>query len=216
MLATSAVTSQQHSWVPVTANTSALDLFRRAICERDEQAWAIIVEQYSGTVMSAIRRHPAWRQSHEDDIYWINRSFQRFWTALGPERFEHFTDLPAIIRYLRMCAVSVLLDDLRSAHRRPSVSMDATTPESAVEADHWDAITDRLDAATLWAAVFDALADDTERMVARLSFIRGASPREIFARHNDRFNTVDDVYRVKRNLVQRLRREHGLQSYLRR
>jgi hypothetical protein len=201
---------------PVTANTSALELFRRAICERDEQAWATIVEQYSGTVMSAIRRHPAWRQSHEDDIYWINRAFQRFWTALGPERFEHFTDLPAIIRYLKMCAVSVLLDDLRSAHRRQSVSMDMTTPDSAVEPDHWDAITDRLDAATLWATVFDALADDTERMVARLSFIRGASPREIFARHNDRFNSVVDVYRVKRNLVQRLRREHGLHSYLRR
>ena len=41
--------------------------------------------------------------------------------------------------------------------------------------------------------------------VARLSFVRGLTPREIYARHPQRFGAVGDVYHVKRNVLERLR-----------
>jgi hypothetical protein len=190
-----------------------MDLFRRAICERDDDAWTKIVEQYRRMVLGTIRRHPAWRQLHEDDIYWINRSFQRFWTAVGPERFGHFTELPAILSYLKMCAVSVLLDDMRALRRIQLAPVPEATPQGGIEPDHGDVVMDRLDAAALWAAVREALVDDTELLVAQLSFISGASPCEIFERHGDRFGSIQDVYRVKRNMIERLRRKRWLHRY---
>src|SRR5947209_3592719 len=187
------------------ANTSGMELFRRAICEREDQAWTSIVEQYSGTVLAAIRRHSASYQLHEDNIYWINWSFQRFWTAIGPDRFGQFTELASILGYLRTCAVSVLVDDLRALRRAQFAPIHETSPECAVEPDHGDLVSGRVDGAALWAAVLEALVSDTERLVAQLSFVGGLSPREIFARHSDRFASVEDVYRVKRNVVDRLR-----------
>lgn len=194
-------------------NASRMELFRRAICDREDAAWSSIVEQYSGTVLAAIRRHSASHQLHEDDIYWINRAFQRFWGAIGPERFGQFAELPAILGYLKMCAVSVLLDDLRASRRAQFAPIHETSPECAVEPDHGDLVSGRVDAAALWAAVLEALVSDTERLVAQLSFVGGLSPREIFARHSDRFASVEDVYRVKRNVVDRLRSKRGLSDH---
>ena len=204
----------QHSPQGVTGRDgTGLELFRRAICERDEEAWRAIIEQYRGIVVAAIRRRPAATQLREDDMYWVNRAFQRFWVAVRPERFEQFAELPAVLRYLSMCAASVLLDDLRARRGFQFLSLDEAGPHSARAADHGDLVSSRLDAAALWGAVREALPDDTDRLVAQLSFIGALTPREIFARHRDRFETVNDVYRVKRNLMERLRRDPLVRQY---
>ena len=198
---------------PAGKDGSGLELFRRAICERDEEAWKTIIEHYHGIVLATIRRHSAATQLREDDAYWVNRAFRRFWVAVRPERFEQFTELPAILRYLSMCAASVLLDDLRARRGFQFLSLDDAEPHSAPCVDHDELVSTRLDAAALWAAVRAALPDDTDRLVARLSFVGALSPREIFARHSDRFETVKDVYRVKRNLMERLRRDPAVRQY---
>ena len=62
----------------------------------------------------------------------------------------------------------------------------------------------------LWRAVNAELRSDDERLVARLSFLRGLTPREIFARHPDRFEDVVSIYRIKRNIVDRLRHSRAI------
>ena len=54
--------------------------------------------------------------------------------------------------------------------------------------------------------------DEAEQLVARLSFVAGLSPREIRARHPDRFADVNTVYRIKRNLIDRLRRSQCIEQ----
>ena len=43
-----------------------LELLRRAVCDRDGQAWAMVLEQYRGLVNAWVRQHPA-STSVEDD-----------------------------------------------------------------------------------------------------------------------------------------------------
>jgi len=50
--------------------------------------------------------------------------------------------------------------------------------------------------------------------VAHLSFVAGLTPREIRARHPDRFVEVYEVYRLKRNVIDRLRRSGAIQQLL--
>jgi hypothetical protein len=196
-----------------TETSSGFDLFRRAICEQDQTAWATIVEQYRGLLLATIHRQPMAAQLGEDDAYWVNRALQRFWCAIGPERLAQFPGLPAIVRYLQLCATSVVMDELRARRRWRCVALESAEEEevSAITADHADQVVDRLDAAALWATVQDALPDRTDRLVARLSFVGALSPGEIFARHPERFATVNEVYRRKRNLLERLRRDPRLQ-----
>ena len=54
-----------------------LELLRRAIVERDQAAWAAVVGQYRGMVLSWQRRGYGTAMQHEDDDHWVNRTFER-------------------------------------------------------------------------------------------------------------------------------------------
>ena len=63
------------------------EIFARAVVSRDEHAWAAIMAQYRGIILSYVGQHAAAAALREPDEYWVNRAFIRFWTAVGPERF---------------------------------------------------------------------------------------------------------------------------------
>jgi len=185
---------------------SSLELFRRAVCERDELAWSMVVDEYSQFVRAWIRQHPATYQVREDHEYLVCASFARFWAAMKPERWEHFRDLASVLRYLKLCAHSQVLDAARTARPWRTTSLDDLTDEPTnahdVEAD----LIDAMSAAELWQLIRGALPDESEQMVAYLSFVREVRPAEICALHPERFPNAAAVYRVKRNIVDRLRR----------
>jgi hypothetical protein len=51
-------------------------------------------------------------------------------------------------------------------------------------------------------------------VVAYLSFTRELKPSEIFGRHPRLYASVADVYRIKRNLIERLRRSPDVRAFL--
>ena len=50
-------------------------------------------------------------------------------------------------------------------------------------------------------------------MVTDLYFIQGLKPRVIYELHGDRFATIQEVYRIKQNLMERLSRNADLQQF---
>src|SRR5689334_9279552 len=90
------------------------ELIRRAIVDRNQQAWEAFFMQYRGIVLSWIRRHPASDRLAEEPEFWINRAFERFWIALTAERFAQFPSLASLLRYLQLCINSILVDATRS------------------------------------------------------------------------------------------------------
>jgi hypothetical protein len=188
------------------------ELFARAIVRRDDGAWAAIVAQYRGIVLAYVGQHAAAATLRESEDFWINRAFSRFWTAVGADRFGQFPDLPALLKYLKMCVHSVLMDELR-ARRNAWTSLDEM-PEStpSLESDEQSVI-GRLASEQLWAAILREMQDETEQIVARLSFGRGLKPAEIYEREPGRYADVADVYRIKRNIVERLRRNPEIRAF---
>ena len=104
------------------------------------------------------------------------------------------------------------MDELRARRRRPSVSLDEAVDD--LGGPHGEPDASHLDAAALWSAVRQALPEPTYQLVAELSFVRGCTPREIFARHPDKFATINDVYCIKRTVIGRLRRDQRVREYL--
>jgi hypothetical protein len=161
-----------------------------------------------------LRQHPSWsaRGSDEDDL--IARVFERFWRAIGPERFHLFADLPALLKYLKLCCHSAVLNEVRSQRSTTVVSID-DAPEETMASDTAEAaVIDSLATRELWAVVEAELHDDAERLVAYLSFALDLKPSEIHERHTDRFPSTADVYRIKRNVIDRLRRSASLREFI--
>ncbi len=185
---------------------SCFELFRRAIGERSQPAWEAIYAQYRGIVLSWVQQHPAFPTTRDDAEYWLNRAFERLWSALPPERFSSFAELTALLRYLKMCVHSVLTDEQRRQARVQLEALSEETVEALEPADTEHGVIGDMAGRDLWNAISAELHDEAEHLVAHLCFVLDLKPQEIQRRRPDRFATVADVYRVKRNLIERLRR----------
>lgn len=190
------------------------ELFSQAVGERDETAWAAIVDQYHSIMLAFVRQHAAAASLGESDDFWVNRAFQRFWLAVNPHRFASFKDLPGVLQYLKLCVHSVLLDEVRARRAKHTTSLQALASDVPERGSIVDSVLDSLARQQLWTAVLNETQDGAERQLAILSFARGLKPADVQARHPDLFPSVADVYRVKRNLLERLRRSPQVRAFL--
>ena len=195
-------------------DAAGLELFRRAVVDRDTAAWAAVVEIYRGLLLAQAGRRAVRGLVTEDDGFCVDRAFQRFWMATNRRQQQQFDDLASILKYLKMCLGSVLLDEARARRRQACVSIDDISPDTWVAADPAAEVLANAARQELWTTIDAELRDANERLLARLSFVSGLSPREIIARHPDRFQDVFDVYRTKRTMIERLRRSPRLRELL--
>jgi DNA-directed RNA polymerase specialized sigma24 family protein len=197
-------------------DAAGLDLFRRAIGQGDESAWRMITEVYRGFLIAQARRPAIRGLVGQDDGFCVDRAFQRFWRATRSGRVGQFDDLASALKYLKMCLGSVLIDEARVQRRHAYLSLDEhVSPDMLVCGDPSEQVVDRLARRELWESIECELTDPSERLVARLTFVDGLSPRQILALHPVEFPSVFDLYRVKRNLIDRLRRSETVRRMLR-
>jgi hypothetical protein len=208
--------AQEHKYAcgEVTDDAAGLELFRRAMVDGDEGAWEVITDIYRGLLVAQASRRVVRGLVVEDDGFCVDRAFQRFWRASRNGHVHEFNDLASILKYLKMCLSSVLLDEARARRRQAWVSIDDVPPETCVSADPSAQVINQLAGRELWKIIDSELVDPSERLLARLSFVGGLTPREILARHLDRFEDVFEVYRTKRNMIERLRRCRALRQLL--
>jgi DNA-directed RNA polymerase specialized sigma24 family protein len=179
---------------------ACLELFRRAIVERDDAAWESVYTQYAGLARIWLNA----RMDNEDEG--VNAAFERFWRAVDSAKFARFGSLAAVLGYLKMCVRTTVLDHVRAQSRSAGeLDLDAIPAISAQATGQAD-VGDRLDAADLWRQVGDILTDERERRVIYLSYVIGLSPREIRAYPGGEFPRMDEIYRLKRTALDRLRR----------
>ncbi len=183
------------------------ELFRRAIVERDNAAWSAIYAQYTAIVR-------VWLHARMDDEEGVAAAFERFWRALDAAKFTGFGSLAAVLAYLKMCVHTAVVDRARTQRAaEANLTLDAARIVPAVD-DVEATVAGNLDGATFWAMVRAALDDERERRVLYLSYAKDLTPREIHARHGADFPRIEEIYRLKRNALDRLRRSPALRAYV--
>jgi DNA-directed RNA polymerase specialized sigma24 family protein len=192
------------------------ELFRRAIIDRSQQAWELIYVQYRPLVAGWVGRHPAFPVSGEEVQYFVNRAFEKMWGALSSDKFGRFPDLKSLLRYLQMCVHSVVVDQARAAEQAlVDVQLEAAAAHSASnaprEADRALAGVYRQE---FWDQIRARLNDEKEQLVVYGSFVLALKPRELYAQSKGVFRDVKEVYRVKENVLARLRRDAELAEIL--
>jgi len=192
----------------------ALELLRRAVADRDPDAWEALVDQFGGIVRASIRRYRDFPASGSDETFLVYRTFERFWMAIGAERLSQIPSVGALVAYLKTCAHSVVMDEVRERADSRRMSLELAPPLAFEVPDATTRVVDRLTAGELWDAIEAEVNDRAEHAVAYQSLIRGAKPGEIYATHPELFDDVADVYRIKRNLLERLRRSPRIRRFL--
>jgi hypothetical protein len=184
-----------------SAERFCLELWRRAVVRRDDDAWSAIYAQYEGMV----RRWLNAPKDEEDED--VPTAFARFWHAVDSAKFAGFSSLAAVMQYLKMCAVTVRLERARRARSTGrNEPLDEQTNDVPDPGDMAGAVLARLDAAALWGLVNEVLRDELEHRVIYLSFVLGLTPREICARYGAQFASAGEVYRLKGAAIGKLRR----------
>src|SRR2546430_3521905 len=191
-----------------------LELFRRAIVNRDDDAWACIYQQYAPLVLTWITQHqsatPLLGQDGSAPL--VNAAFAKLSQALTPAKMENFDSLAALLKYLKMCVHSVVADEVRARQARQyEETLESIEHEPAAD-DPADDVVSTIAAQGLWQVIQEELNGEDERMLIYLAYVQGMKPSEISSQHNRLFPSVEDVYRIKRNVLERLRRNRRLQT----
>jgi hypothetical protein len=193
------------------------ELFRRAIVDQDQLAWEAIITQYHSLVGKWVIQHPGFETSGEEAQYFVNRSFEKIWVALISEKFQGFNELGFLLRYLKMCVHSVISDHHRSLELAELVELTEEAAD-AIEDDQpslEDSALDRMDRKAFWDSINARLHDEKEQKVVYGSFVLALKPREIFEHSQGMFESIDEVYLVKQNILSRLRRDVELSRLIR-
>jgi hypothetical protein len=203
----------------VPGSEAGAALFRRAIIDRDEQAWAQLYQELLPQVQTwislEVREQPQ-LVCHEEVMPLVNATFARFAQSVTPTKLERFAQLPALLKHLKLCASSVVADEARAAAQwQKEETYVRRESEPDVFGDVSSLLVLRLANQGLWRAVGDELHGEDERIQVRLGFIGGLKPHEISALYPQFFpRGARDVTRVRRNVLSRLRRSHRLRHYL--
>jgi DNA-directed RNA polymerase specialized sigma24 family protein len=197
------------------------ELFRRAILHRDPCAWEHVYAQYRPLVAGWVRRHSAFSSTGEEVHYFVNRTFEKMWLAVTPDRFSHFENLKSLLRYLQMCVHSTILDVVRANECQSTtvgladipVEMLAVGDGSNDPAVEHTAL-EQVQRQAFWREIDARLHSEQERRVVYGSFVLALKPRELYAQYPNTFRDVNHVYRVKENVLARLRRDSTLEALL--
>ena len=110
--------------------------------------------------------------------------------------------MAAALRYLKLCLQGAIIDSLRAYSRSKEVPL----PDPGSETHYTDepATEDDYESNDLWEAIKSLLPNGRERRLAYLLYIDGLKARDIVRFCPDEFDDIQEVYRLTRNIVERL------------
>jgi len=187
------------------------ELFRRAILQRNERAWDRVYGQYQPLVAGWVERHSMFAAADEEVQYFMNRAFEKMWRVLTPEKFTDFPDLKSLLRYLQMCVHSVIVDAVRRQEQtQPLDDVRQSALQHTGGQPVEERVLGRVQREELWSLLLERLKDEKEEKVLYGTFVLGLKPSQLYDEFQETFANVNEVYRVKENILARFRRDQDL------
>jgi hypothetical protein len=180
----------------------SVELLRRATVANDQEAWACVQHCFSGLVRGWLHRHPkrAIACHLENEEHYVAQAFERFWQATASTQQVEFRTFAAALQYLRASVHGAILDTLRTYHRPVEVSrpVSGALGESSME--------DVMCGSELWDILKGLFSNPREQRLAYLLFHCGLLPREIVHYCSPEWSSVQEIYRLRRTILERVLR----------
>ncbi len=186
-----------------------LEVFHYALSQRNDESWNLLFTRFQGLVLTWMKNHPQRdlaSRYHAPDFY-VALAFERFRQATTRHPSLVFSELATVLSYLKASLNGAILDTLRSC-ARPEVPL----PEAGQLHPAQRASEDLTSDGDLWEAMKQLLSSSREQRVSYLLLHCGLKPQEIVQYCPEEFPQVEEVYRLRRTLVDRLLRHADLLS----
>jgi hypothetical protein len=185
------------------------EVVRRAIVEQTDEGWSMLEQCFNETIRTWVHSHPRSELALQRDTEenYIAQTFSRFRYATRSQKGE-FATLTAVLSYLHATVSGAIIDTLRFL----SHSYEDPFPESAMA--NKLTVGEAIEIENLWKGLQKLLYDERERRVFYLLYSCGLKPRKIVTRWPQEFPDVKEIYRLHKNVVERLTRDNGQLRYL--
>ncbi len=183
-----------------------VELFSRALLERNSFAWEVVQQCFNAMVLGWMWEHHLREIAcrHDSEENFVAQAFSRFWLATAGNEEIKFQTLGAALRYLRASLHGVIIDTLRAYSRANVTALPEYDDTSGPQTE------DRYDGGELWQVISKLLPEARDRRVAYLLYHCGLKPREIVHFCPQEFDDVHEIYAVRRNIIDRLRRNSDI------
>jgi hypothetical protein len=179
---------------------SCLELFHRARVQHDDGALEALRQCFSELERDWIRRHPQKEVvcRFESEEYYAALAFERFWQVVIHRQELEFGTLPAALACLQASLNGVILETLRTYSQSSKVAFLETDDAGEPVVENAE------NGGTLWEIIQRMLPNEREQRVAYLLFHCGLQPGEIVRGNPQEFSDVQEVARLRRNIIARL------------
>jgi hypothetical protein len=180
-------------------DTYSVELLRRATIQDNQEAWAWAHHCFGEVVRGWLRHHPKRAVAYrlESEEYYVAQAFERFWQATAFNQRVEFSTLAAALHYPRTSLNGAILDTLRAYARLREVSR-PVPGEPLVE--------DSIESGEVWDIFHKFLANPREQRLAYLLFNCGLGPRQIVRFCPQEWSDVQEIYRLRCKIIERLLR----------
>ncbi len=183
----------------------SLQLLRRAIACGDQDAWAGFQRCLEETVLTWLHEHPSREATCHGpcEKHLVAQAFERFRQTAGQAQMA-FETLAGALVYLRASLHGAILDTLRTLSRpgEGSRPVRGQADEPGVE--------DQIESNKLWEVLQTLLPSAREQRLAYLLYHCGLGPREILHRCPQEWSDVQEIYRLRHKIIERLLRHANL------
>lgn len=179
-----------------------MELFYRALVLRDSAAWEAVQQCFQANMSRWLHNHPLRDVAcgFDSEENYVAQGFARFWLASVNQQESMFQSLGAAMKYLRACLHACIIDTLRTYSRARVVGLPETGEAGELSCE------DDYDSGELWQVISHLIPLKRERRVAYLLYHCGLKPRAIVFFCSAEFNDVQEIYHIRRNIIERLRR----------
>jgi hypothetical protein len=177
---------------------SCYELFRRALDDHDQQAFAAIFRIYERQVLSWITQHPVfWRTNYTREDY-ASIAFSRFYFALNGNIAAGFPSVDRILSYLKSCVHTAIYQEYRKQRKNlGELPIDEFEP-FAPPSDQLHEFED------LWTYLCVLIPDTVDQILMRCAFVEQLKPQVIAAEYPEYWESARDVsialYRIRKIL----------------
>lgn len=185
------------------------ELIRRAVY-RIEDADIYFFEVYRPWVSNKIAARCPGEPELVADL--SQEALLRFFKYVTPETWNRFANLPPLLAYLGKCGETSLLNHWRNVTNRQKLE-DAFTETEDVSAPipserpTESKVTEEHFAQLLWRCVQRNCKDLNDLFLAKQLWLYGVKPQDLSKHYADRFPKLEEIYKRKRNLLDRIKRD---------
>ena len=142
----------------------------------------------------------------------------RFFRYITPDTWTKFSNLAQLLAYLAKCGETSVLTYHRQASRQASLMLDLPAEvhieETAVSTPRpiEQSVSQKNLRQQVWQCIKRNCKDSSDYLLAKQMWLYGMKPRELVKTFTDTFPKLTDIYKRKRNLIDRIKRDANCEA----